>query len=173
MISLHLGRACVLGGAVGLLVLSGCPGDDSGSDTLGATTQPGDTGMTSAAQDSSSGSTNVPSHEADIQPIWDEHCVTACHEPDGTGSFWIDLSAGEAYGAIVGVTSVSVSEEAFVEPGDPEGSYLWHKINGTQASVGGGGLDMPSPLAGMDDPTVLTQEQYDTIEAWIAGGAPE
>jgi len=86
---------------------------------------------------------------------------------------WIDLSAGEAYGAIVGVNSVSVSEQTFVEPGDPEGSYLWHKINGTQASVGGGGLDMPSPVVGMDDPTVLTQEQYDTIEAWIAGGAPE
>lgn len=157
---------------MGLLVLSGCPGDDSGSDeTLGATTLPNDTGMTTA-QDSS-GDNNVPSHEADIQPIWDEHCVAECHEPDGTGSFWIDLSAGTAYGAIVGVNSISVTELAFVEPGSTATSYLWHKISGTQASVSGGGLDMPSPLVGVKEPTVLTQEQYDTIEAWIAGGAPE
>ena len=52
-----------------------------------------------------------------------------------------------------------------IEPGDPDNSYLVHKIQGTQASVGGTGERMP-----LGRPA-LTQEQIDIIRAWIADGA--
>jgi hypothetical protein len=44
-------------------------------------------------------------------------------------------------------------------------SYLWYKINGTQAQVGGSGMIMPytSPL---------NADEKAIFERWIAAGAP-
>lgn len=168
-------RIGVAGAAMmGLLVLSGCPGDDSGetSDTMAMTTT-ADTGMEetgmeeTAAMDSSGG--DAPSH-ADIQPIWDEHCTAACHESGGEWAL-LDLTSGAAYSALQGM-STQATDLKFVEPGDADASYLWHKINGTQAAAGGGGVDMPKPRTD-GSMTTMTQEQLDMVEAWIAGGAAE
>jgi hypothetical protein len=112
----------------------------------------------------------MPSFDAEIQPILDEHCVMACHEPDGEWGFLLDMS-GSAYEAIVGVPSPQFWDMSIIEPGEPNASYLWHKISGTQASIGGSGLMMPKPRAGMQA-TVLTAEQLATIEQWILAGAP-
>ncbi|MEC7985149.1 MAG: MopE-related protein, partial [Myxococcota bacterium] len=49
----------------------------------------------------------------------------------------------------------------YIEPGDPDASYLWHKINGTQSSVGGSGGKMGN----------LSSSQLSTVEDWIIGGA--
>lgn len=167
----------------GLLALSACPGDDGGDDngdTLGATTSPmsgtgmeEDSGTSAPSDDSSSGGGSTElSHADDIQPIWDEHCVEGCHEPGGTGLAWLDMSPAVAYGAIVDVNSMFLTDFTFVVPGDVESSYLWHKIQGTHIEFGGTGGAMPAARSG-EDPTVITPEQYQTIEDWIAGGAPE
>ncbi len=52
-----------------------------------------------------------------------------------------------------------------IAPGDPPASYLVHKIEGTQASVGGSGVRMP--LGGS-----LTDDQINTIRAWVTKDAP-
>ena len=158
----------------GLLAATGCPagddGMDTGNDTANVTTMPTDD--TTAGMDTSGGPSTDLSHAADIQPIWDEHCTMACHEPGGAWVGFLDLS-DSAYDRIVGVQVLTVSGMVHIEPGDPEASYLWHKLQGTQATVSGGNGDkMPYPQPGME-PTVLTQEQLDTIEEWILGGAPE
>lgn len=160
----------------GLLATTGCPGDDSGdtgNDSGGMTTMPATTDAmdSSGAPSDSSGSGTDLSHATDIQPIWDEHCTTTCHEPDGEWGFLLDMS-GNAYAAIVGVASPQFASLAHIEPGDPEASYIWLKIMGTHAEAGGSGLVMPKARAGMEV-TVLTQAQLDMIEEWIAGGAPE
>jgi hypothetical protein len=131
-----------------------------------------DTGMqeSTAAMDST-GPTGDLSHATDIQPIWDEHCVDACHEVGGQWGTFLDMS-GNAYDAIVGVPSPQFMDLSHIEPGDPDASYIWHKINGTQVMAGGSGVQMPAARPGMEA-TVLTQEQKDTIEAWILAGAPE
>ncbi|MEX1369036.1 MAG: hypothetical protein AB1Z98_38270 [Nannocystaceae bacterium] len=173
-------RAIGAGAAVvGLLTLPACDdGDGDSGDTQSMATQGSETGTPAETEtgtpmeDSTGTPGETPSHATDIQPIWDEHCVTACHEPGGTGEFWLDLSPGTAYGAIVDVAALTVADLDFVEPGDVETSFLWHKINNTQASVGGGGVAMPMPRVG-EEVTVITPAQYDLIEAWIAGGAPE
>lgn len=52
----------------------------------------------------------------------------------------------------------------WVTPNDPIGSYLLHKIEGTQTSVGGGGLTMPSV-------GTLTDAQILLVRTWIETGA--
>jgi hypothetical protein len=161
-------------GIVGVLAASGCPSDDtgdSGNDSLAATSnEMTDTGMesTSGSAEETTGGAAL-SHATDIQPIWDEHCVTACHE---TGGEWSVLDMSEdAYGSIVDVAAATFSDLDHVEPGDPTRSYLWHKIEGTHLSVGGNGVAMPKPPVGGGAATVLTDDQKSTIEAWITGGA--
>ncbi len=56
---------------------------------------------------------------------------------------------------------------ARVEPGSPEDSYLWHKINGTHESVGGTGGQMPLNETPLDTATLTV------IETWIREGCPE
>ncbi|MCA9706908.1 MAG: hypothetical protein KDK70_13730 [Myxococcales bacterium] len=172
MTSSRLGLRVIGPVVAGLLALSGCDSggdDDTAGGTTNATTTGADTGMDSTGADSSGGSSDL-SHEVDIQPIWDAHCTTACHEVGGEWSI-LDLSPGVAYGAIVDVMSAQVSTMAFIAPGDVDNSYLWHKINKTQIMAGGGGLDMPKARTG-EEATVMTQEELDTIEAWIMAGAP-
>lgn len=162
---------------------SGTTGDPStGDDTTTGdpTATSADSGTTTTATDATAtdGTTTDGtatgtgpvglSFELDIQPILDEHCVTACHSAGGEWSFLL-LSPGDAYDSIVGVMSTQTAL-AFIEPGDPDASYLWHKISGTQANAGGGGLDMPKGMGAME-PTVLTPEQFSTIEMWIQQGA--
>jgi len=110
------------------------------------------------------------SHAADIQPIWDMYCVAACHE---VGGEWptSDLSP-DAHAAIVGVPSGQNSLMNYVTPNEPENSYLWHKMNGTQIDNGGSGLNMPKAMVGETDPAVVPQADLDTIECWILEGAP-
>lgn len=158
----------------------GDPDDPTGDDPTG--------GETTSADESTSDPTTTPvttvgtatatfttgdvpllGFEVDIQPIFDEHCVAACHEPTGEWGFLLDLS-GSAYAAIVGVASPQLPVLSHVEPGDPQSSYLWRKLSNTQAAAGGSGLPMPKARVGMSA-TTLTQEQLDTIEQWILQGA--
>lgn len=74
------------------------------------------------------------------------------------------LKLGEGYANLVGPRSAQVVSMQLVEPGVLNDSYLWHKINGTQAEVGGTGVIMP--------PTVpLNPGERRIFEQWIAAGA--
>ena len=158
MTSLRFGLcACV----VGLLAASGCPGgDDTGEDDAAMTTMPltTDSGMDTAMDSTGPSGTDL-SHAVDIQPIWDAHCVDACHEQGGQWGAFLDMS-DDAYDDIVGVMSPQFTDMNHVEAGSPDDSYLWHKINGTQKDVGGSGARMP--LGGQ-----LGQKETDAIGAWI------
>lgn len=102
---------------------------------------------------------------ADIQPIFTANCAfSGCH---GSVSPQLgqNLSAGRAYASIVGVPSAEVPALDRVEPSDPDASYLVHKIQGTQASVGGFGGRMPLGAG------ALPADEIQLIRAWIAAGA--
>jgi hypothetical protein len=62
--------------------------------------------------------------------------------------------------------------QPYVEPGDPDGSYLWHKIMDTWQGAPSNGVccAMPLPDAGMD-PGLLPAADLDLIEQWILDGA--
>ncbi|MBZ5711918.1 hypothetical protein [Nannocystis pusilla] len=98
--------------------------------------------------------------ESDIQPIFSDYCT--CH---GDGDPSPDLGVGRAYESIVRERADDVKSMALVEPGQPDESYLWHKIAGTHDEVGGKGKRMPPS-------DLLLDRDLDLIEAWIAQGAP-
>jgi len=135
-----------------LFVVAACVGDGTGLDENGnpiGTPAPGDSVTLSG----------------DVQPIFTANCaVSGCHA--GTSpALGQNLSAGQAYAAIVNVPSQEAPDLMRVRPFLPDSSYLVHKIEGTQGSVGGGGSRMP--LSG----SPLTAEQIATIRAWITAGA--
>jgi len=92
-------------------------------------------------------------------------CATsACHAgpqprafPTCDADLWYDVYLGQPSQQAPGMN--------LVEPGDPEQSYLVHKLRGTHGTAGGGGARMPIAAAPLDD------EEQAAVEAWIANGA--
>jgi hypothetical protein len=85
---------------------------------------------------------------------------TVCHA-GAQAPLGLRLDAGASYAMLVSVPSVQVPAVFRVAPGDPDNSYLVHKIEGS-AAVGG-----RMPLGG---PSLDTTE-IDLIRQWIAAGA--
>ena len=102
------------------------------------------------------------SFQKDLMPILKRRCA-ACHiTGDEPGK--MALVPGKAYGFIVDVDAVAVSMKR-IAPGDPQNSYLLHKIQGTHLDVGGSGARMPfhqGPLPNKD---------ISNFRAWIEQGA--
>lgn len=134
-----------------------------GTGTDGTGTNPTAEPTTGDAE--SSGSTTgagAVDYVTDIQPIWDLKCVS-CHVAGGSAAMGPVLTSDKSYAAIVDVQSPTVALP-LVAPGDVDGSYIWHKLNGTQADVGGSGS--PMPLG-----TPLDAADLAKIEQWINDGA--
>jgi hypothetical protein len=93
-------------------------------------------------------------------------CATsACHSgsPPANG-LPVSLDQGAGWSQMVGVPAVGAPGIAVVEPGDPQASYLVHKLRGTGSQVGGTDALMP-PDGQLDEAEILA------IEAWITNGA--
>jgi mono/diheme cytochrome c family protein len=103
-----------------------------------------------------------------VQPIFTAKCaLSGCH---GSGNLQppekpMNLSAGQAYSNTVNVSSAQLGSMDRIEPGQPDRSYLVHKIQGTHLQVGGSGVRMPATG------DFLSQSQIDLIRSWIAQGA--
>jgi hypothetical protein len=102
------------------------------------------------------------SFSRDIQPAFNANCVI-CHQ--GAGPAGLGLDPGLSYVNLVGKLS-SESKLPRVAPGVPQGSYIVHKLQGTQVGAGGSGARMP--YGG----TPLPPPQIALIEGWIQEGAP-
>ncbi len=92
----------------------------------------------------------------DIQKITNR-CVV-CHQtasPAGNLSLQKSVTPANLIWA-----KADQADMPYVTPGDPSKSYLWHKLNGTQAEVGGSGAQMP--LGGK-----LSAADLTAIETWI------
>ena len=75
----------------------------------------------------------------------------------------MDLRPGAAHSSLVGVTSSANPGAIRVIPGDPENSYLIHKLEGRPGIVG---TPMPRGNA------LLSAGQILVIRRWIERGAP-
>jgi hypothetical protein len=118
-----------------------------------------------------------------ISPIFDLSCgsTEGCHTgafPEGDMSLDADaIFSGGPLGA-VGVPSTGATGLARIAPGIAESSYLTHKIQGTQASVGGDGGRMPDgctdDLDNCDQSGFcLCAETIQVIREWIDQGAQD
>jgi hypothetical protein len=78
----------------------------------------------------------------------------------------MDLSTGHAYGQVVNVASLELGSMMRIHPGQPDSSYLVHKIQGTHLSVGGMRERMPLGKPPLSDQDIAT------VRAWVSAGAP-
>jgi hypothetical protein len=88
---------------------------------------------------------------------------TQCHNAVGSRFNGLDLSASVSYSNLVNVASRGRVGAIRVIPGDPENSYLIHKLEGRSTIAG-----VRMPLNG----PYLTSGQILVIRRWIETGAP-
>ena len=95
--------------------------------------------------------------------IFDPSCV-ACHTDVGrTPAAGMNLKSGAAFAALVNLASPRLPGAIFVVPGNPNGSYLLPKLEGTAGIVG---ARMPP-----DPAMYLSDAQVQMIRDWIRAGA--
>jgi hypothetical protein len=122
---------------------------------------------------------NPVSFAQDVQPIFTASCGPTCHVATTTQppTKPMNLQAGAAYANIVNVQAAETDTSTLldrIEPGDPEASYLIHKIQGTHtaASVRGRGQRMPLACPVVTPPRAcLTAEEIQLIRQWVVEGA--
>ncbi len=102
----------------------------------------------------------------DVQTIFNTSSppCTNCH-PSAAG---MNLTAGSSYGSIVNQNASEVPAMKRVRPFMPDSSYLVHKIQGTQNTVGGSGARMPLGCSGNG---CLSNASINIIRDWILQGA--
>lgn len=119
------------------------------------------------SSESDASTTDVPTvdYTTQIQPIWNAWCTCHLQGPSGEmEATTLTLNQEFSHDELVGRASTAVPGLARIEPGDPDASYLWHKIHDTHVEVGGSGTEMPPGQ-------VLADADMDLIEHWIRGGA--
>ncbi|MBJ95450.1 MAG: hypothetical protein CMP23_13390 [Rickettsiales bacterium] len=109
------------------------------------------------------------SFSAQVLPIFLDHCAD-CHTLKGLGKLY--LTSQQAYEQLVGVPNLlNYQDLPRVQAGDPQGSYLIHKILDCGASDPLWGYfqaPMPPPLP---DSVPLEPEEIAIIWSWVAQGA--
>jgi hypothetical protein len=99
------------------------------------------------------------SFAAEVQPIFDAHCVV-CHGAGGAAGEDLDLRPGESHTNLIGVPSTT-GTELRVQAGDPDASLLYLKITGQ---------DLPEmPYGG----PLIPESDRELIRRWIAEGAAD
>jgi hypothetical protein len=102
------------------------------------------------------------SYSEHLEPLVLAHCL-GCHESEEPKAKLV-LEQGVGFGQLVGRRSVQVPSMFLVEPGDPEASYLWLKVQ-HRASEGKG---MPRTATSVKK---LRAAELDLYRRWIEGGA--
>ncbi len=88
---------------------------------------------------------------------------TNCHNAVGSRFSGLDLSPAVSYGNLVNIASRGKPGAVRVIPGDPENSYIIHKLEGRSTIAG-----VRMPLGG----PFLQTGQIQVIKRWIEIGAP-
>ncbi len=101
------------------------------------------------------------SFQKDVMPVFMARCVM-CHV-EGAEQENLSLYP-DAWAQLVGVPSKESGLKR-VEPGAPDKSYLYLKVQGTQLKAGGSGARMPF----QQDP--LTPAELALLRQWIEEGA--
>jgi hypothetical protein len=136
------------------------------------------TASTTAGDTSDSGSDTAPAdvdYATDIQPIWNENCLTGCHE---TGGIYAALMLGEgtSYNALLEQKPVYSGDAHIVVPDSADSSLLIRGLRGTDSILRQMPLvldtDDMGVMVGVEGPP-LPEAQIALVEAWIDGGALE
>lgn len=102
------------------------------------------------------------SYARHLEPLVLAHCL-GCHEADDPKAKLV-LEEGTGYAQLVGRPSVQVPSMVLVEPGDPDASYLWLKLEHTAPE----GKGMPRTPTGVKK---LREAELALYRRWIEDGA--
>ena len=91
--------------------------------------------------------------------VWCSACHTTAGRAPEAG---LSLDANVAYQSLVNVQSVGKPGAIRVVPGDPNASYLIHKLEG-RSDIAGSRMPLGGPF--------VPQADIDVIRTWIAQGA--
>ncbi|MGE0621496.1 MAG: CHRD domain-containing protein [Pseudomonadales bacterium] len=135
-------------------------GSDGITDTTGVLLD-GDADGTPGGDFVGSFTVNTAPTFGQVQAVFTASCaLSGCHA-GATPQEGMDLSAGQAYAAIVNVPSNQMPALDRIEPNDPDNSYLVRKIEGT-------GLLQRMPAGGPALPDATIQ----LIRDWVSAGTP-
>lgn len=108
--------------------------------------------------------TSTVSFAYDIQPIFNNNCITACHQTGGTASAFLILTNDVAYTNLVNKSSTQTTGGGLlVKPSDSANSVLYQRISGI-------GLD-PSEQTMPQNRSLLSSDDQTRIKTWIDEGA--
>jgi len=117
----------------------------------------------------SGGSSGSGASLADVQALFDSRCVI-CHDKSKGGLPTypqLSLLATDALSALVNKAATEPCGGTLVVPGDPDHSYLIHKlVDDTPCD----GMRMPRSFSLLPSPPFTTSEMT-TIRSWISAGA--
>lgn len=146
----------VLGAGVALVLaiaLGGCGGGSGeGLDANGRPLEEGG---------GSDGGALMPTFASIQAKVFTPVC-TGCHA-GANAPAGLRLDAASSFGQLVGVASAEMPALQRVNPGNPNASYLIHKLEGSAAV----GARMPLGGPYLDEATISV------IRQWIAAGAPQ
>jgi hypothetical protein len=109
---------------------------------------------------------------AAVQAIFDDKC-TGCHDanrppiPDFPGYPQLPLTVDRSYDALISQPSLETCGGIRVVPGNPDASYLLHKVSDATPCDG-----LRMPRGGNIIAPPLSATEIATIRSWIAAGAP-
>lgn len=144
---------------------------DTGLDDLGVdfdTGGPPDAvtdDTTPIGEGSGSGAPALPTPSlAEVSRDLFETACADCHISQTLSDLWLASNAG-LRDRLLG-PSLQAPALPRIAPGDPDGSYLWRKVEGSHLEAGGLGEAMPLGASR------LSAAQTDLLRRWIEGGAP-
>ncbi len=104
------------------------------------------------------------SFAADVQPIFQLRCGTACHL-NGNTSGGVNLAtAAQSYNSLVNKASTCNTAVLKVKPSDTANSMMWRKLNGASNRCG----NVMPPAGALAN---VQPAEFQIIEKWIAQGA--
>lgn len=112
-----------------------------------------------AAADSAAG----VSFSGQIQPIFTSSCASSSCHGGSAPAAGLDLQAGQAHAALVGVQSAQCTTLKRVQAGQPDQSYLMQKLEGSGTCFSGD----PMPKGGAP----LGAANISLVKSWISEGA--
>lgn len=106
-----------------------------------------------------------------VQQVLEANCG-GCHAGDSPEAGF-DVLADDAYAQVL-AASTQKPDVNRVEPGKPEESYLWWKINAHRNDEYASKIDgKPMPINPIDGDTTLSEGALSDIKTWIENGANE
>jgi hypothetical protein len=149
---MHVDRCRSWAGLLLIGCAAGCAGNGQGLNQNGQPISAGGTSGGPVTADFQSIQANV------FTPICSV-CHIGASAPEG-----LQLDAAHSYNLLVGVPSNEQPNLLRVKPGDPDSSYMVHKIEGPSAGITGGQMPLGE--------TPLPQATIDAIRQWVTNGAP-